>query len=76
VNAEPRAGQRILAAARFGKEFNAQRSGADKSVWIARRLPHFGRRLFAERLLCADSVAKVVLPKVSEFLRAAGAVFV
>jgi hypothetical protein len=39
----------------FGKEFKGQRWGADKSVWIARRLAHFGRQLFAERPLCATS---------------------
>jgi hypothetical protein len=39
----------------FGKEFKGQRWGADKSVWIARRLAHFGRQLFAERPLCANT---------------------
>ena len=52
MNAEPRAGQRILAACRF---LAKPALGADKSVWIARRLAHFGRQLFAERPLCATT---------------------
>jgi hypothetical protein len=53
VNAEPRAGRRILAACRF---LAKPALGADKSVWSARRPAHFERQFFAERPLCANSV--------------------